>query len=248
MLRFPHTDPTRHRRPLLAALAVGAAVAGLAACASETGPRDGGIAPSLSAPTSASPLWPEYAPPDPPVEGEPSPPFQRYLDVDGVSVPAGGLKDVPVRELLERDPNVPKLIRVAVEDCPGSRCGLREPVYRDLTGDGRDELVVAVDEPSAGLTLIQVYRATGPTVRPVLISWGRIGLTGETFGHDLVLTSTGDDGRFTTRYRWNGTVMTPGVPQDGAAAPSAPGAATTPPTNPQPRPSTDTGNSTRTTR
>lgn len=71
--------------------------------------------------------------------GRPSPPFQRYLTVDGISVPAGGLKEVPVQKLLERDPNVPKLVRAAMEDCPGSRCGLREPVYRDLTGDGRDE-------------------------------------------------------------------------------------------------------------
>ncbi|MCX4821151.1 hypothetical protein OG883_14755 [Streptomyces sp. NBC_01142] len=242
MFRSLHTRPPRRGRPLLVALAVGAAMAGPTACASDTGPRDGGIAPSLSPPTSASPLWPEYAPPAPPLAGDPTPTFTQYPAVEGVLVPAGGLREVSAQTLLAQDPNVPKLVRVAVEACPGPRCGLRKPVYRDLTGDGRDELIVAVDEASAGLTLIQVYRASGSTVRPVLISWGRLGLTGETFGHDLVLTSTGDDGRFTTHYRWNGTVMTAGVRQDEDDPSPTPGVTTPPadgptasPTSPQPR-------------
>ncbi|MGW0557990.1 hypothetical protein ACWDZ6_28070 [Streptomyces sp. NPDC002926] len=220
MRRFPHTGPLHHRRPFLAALVAGAALSGVAGCASETGARDGGVAPSLSPPISAQPLWPQYAPPSPPAAGETGPPYKRYLAVDGITVPAGGLRKVAVKELLEKDPNAPQLVRAAMKDCPGSRCGLRNPVYRDLTGDGRDELVVALDEESAGLTLIQVYWTLGGTVRPVLISWGPLGLTGETFGHDLVLASTGDDGRFTTRYRWNGAVMTAGVPQDRAGDPA----------------------------
>ena len=66
-----------------------------------------------------------------------------------------------MKELLEKDPNVPQLVRAAMQNCPGPDCGLRNPVYRDLTGDGRDELVVALDAPAAGLTLIQVYWAFG---------------------------------------------------------------------------------------
>ncbi|WP_327327646.1 hypothetical protein OG735_37810 [Streptomyces sp. NBC_01210] len=228
MRRFPRTGPLHHRRPLLAALVVGAALSGVAGCASETGARDGGVAPRLSPPISPQPLWPQYAPPSPPAAGESSPSYKRYLTVDGITVPAGGLRKVAVKELLEKDPNVPPLVRAAMKNCPGSGCGLRSPAYRDLTGDGRDELVVALDEESVGLTLIQVYWAVGGTVRPVLISWGPIGLTGETFGHDLVLTSTGDDGRFTTRYRWNGAVMTAGVPQDQAGDPAGTGSGTGP--------------------
>ncbi|MEU0525935.1 hypothetical protein [Streptomyces niveus] len=209
MRRLPHFDHSRHGRPVvLAALAAAAALAGAAGCAAETGARDGGPAPELSPPVRSAPLWPDYAPPVPPTDGKADLAFEPYLPVRDVSVPAGGLKDVPVRKLLAKDPNVPEFVHVALRNCPGAECGLRDAVYRDLTADGRDELVVALDEPSSGLTLIQVYRASGDTVRPVLINWGPEGLTGETFGTDLILTSTGQNGRVTTRYRWNGEVMT----------------------------------------
>lgn len=214
MSRLPHPHP--HRRPhrvVVAALAVGAAVVSLVGCAADTGARDGGVAPRVAPPVSSSPLWPQHATPTPPAS-EPTASGRQYLSIKGVQVGAGGLKQIPVKELLEGDPNVPQLVRDAMQNCPGSACGLRAPVHRDLTGDGRDELIVALDEPKAGLTLIQVYRAFGTAVRPVLISWGPLGLTGETFGHDLVLTSTGNDGRFTTRYRWDGNVLTAAVPQD----------------------------------
>ncbi|MFE3120762.1 hypothetical protein ACFRKD_35685 [Streptomyces niveus] len=209
MRRFPHSGPARRGRPVvLAAVAVVSALAGAAGCASETGARDGGPAPSLSPPVSSAPLWPDYAPPVP-ADGEPEKhTSQRYLPVDDVTVPAGGLRKLSVRRLLTKDPNVPDFVRAALARCPGPACGLRDPVYKDLTSDGLDELVVALDEPASGLTLIQVYRASGETVRPVLINFGPVGLTGETFGTDLILTSVGQTGRVTTRYRWNGEVMT----------------------------------------
>jgi hypothetical protein len=232
MPHLPHTRPHHRRRPrqiALAALAVGAAAVGPVGCAADTGARDGGVAPRVSPPVRSSPLWPQYAPPTPPAN-EPTAPDRRYLSIKDVQVGAGGLKQIPVKELLEKDPNVPQLVREAMQNCPGPVCGLRAPVYRDLTGDGLNELIVALDEPKAGLTLIQVYRAFGTAVRPVLISWGPFGLTGETFGHDLVLASTGNDGRFTTRYRWDGNVLTAAVPQDqtGDRAPSVAGSSPLP--------------------
>lgn len=250
MRRFPHLHPSCHGRPVvLAALAAVTALAGAAGCAAETGARDDGPAPRLSPPVSSAPLWPDYAPPVPPKDGDAEQASKRYLPVRDVTVPAGGLRDVPVRELLTNDPNVPDFVRLTLRSCPGAKCGLRDAVYRDLTADGRDELLVALDEPSAGLTLIQVYRASGDTVRPVLISWGPVGLTGETFGTDLILTSTGQNGRVTTRYRWNGEVMTVENPwetsDDATRAPdplapekAVPRAATP---VPQPRTGADTG-------
>jgi len=244
--------------PVLAAAALtGPALAG---CASETGARDGGAAPRLSAPASASPLWPDYEPPALLAEGEPS--LYRYPPVDGVSVPAGGLRRVPTRTLLMRDPNVPKVVQGAVSLCPADGCPLRAPVYRDLTGDGRDELVVAVDQPKLGQTLIQVYRATGNTVRPVLVYWGQLGVTGEMFGRDLIITALGKEGRFTNRYRWNGEFMAtvtppgrgtdtrepapgtdavePAPPLETAAPEPVPDAGTGTDTAPRPRTSTGT--------
>ncbi|WP_329377492.1 hypothetical protein [Streptomyces sp. NBC_01716] len=246
MRRFPHTGPTHHGRTVvLAALAVVTALAGAAGCAAETGARDDGPAPALSPPVSSAPLWPDYAPPVPPSNGdtEAERAVQRYRPVRDVTVPAGGLRKLPVRQLLTNDPNVPEFVRAAVRNCPGAKCGLRDPVYKDLTADGRDELVVALDEPASGLTLIQVYRASGDTVRPVLISWGPVGLTGETFGTDLILTSAGQNGRVTTRYRWNGDVLTvenPWNTSDDARAPDplAPETAVPSEATPVPRPGT----------
>ncbi|MGW1893206.1 hypothetical protein ACWCP6_23610 [Streptomyces sp. NPDC002004] len=202
------------------------------------------MAPRLSPPVSASPLWPRESLPERPAgKGESGSRFPEYPVVEGVRVPAGGIRDVSAVDLLRRDNLAPKLIPAAMDACPGAWCGLRKPVYRDVTGDGRAELLVAVDDRSVGMTLFEVYRASGRSVRPILVTWGRLGLTGATYGHDLVVSSTGEDGRLTTRYRWNGRVMTASVPQDGLPAPAGeeptPGPATphasAAPTRPQPR-------------
>ncbi|MFD3522330.1 hypothetical protein [Streptomyces sp. NPDC058653] len=246
MRRFPHSGPTlRGRTSVVSALAMVTALAGAAGCAAETGARDDGPAPSLSPPVSSAPLWPDYAPPVPPTSGDEARKQlrERYLPVK-VAVPAGGLRKLPAPRLLENDPNVPEFVRAAARDCPGATCGLRDPVYKDLTADGRDELVVALDEPASGLTLIQVYRASGDSVRPVLISWGPVGLTGETFGTDLILTSAGQNGQITTRYRWNGEVMTvenPWKTSDGARAPDPLAPETAAPHEAKPVPGSRTG-------
>ncbi|WP_405607285.1 hypothetical protein [Streptomyces sp. NBC_01508] len=252
MRRFPRLGPSHHGRPLvLAALAAVAALAAMTGCASETGARDGGPAPELSPPVSSAPLWPDYAPPVPPTSGE-AEKFERYLPVEDVTVPTGGLRKLSVRQLLTADPNVPDFVRAALRSCPGAECGLRDPVYKDLTSDGQDELVVALDEPASGLTLIQVYRASGETVRPVLINFGPVGLTGETFGTDLIITSAGQTGRVTTRYRWNGEVMTVENPWKGsddgprAADPLAPEKVVPQDASAVPRPRTGTGTGTDT--
>ncbi|MER7664134.1 hypothetical protein [Streptomyces sp. NPDC096193] len=227
----------RFRRPVLAALAVCASAAGIAGCAADTGARDDGAAPQVAPPVSASPLWPQYSGPTP-EEGESTAPYRRYVNVKGIDVPAGDLRRVSVLRLLEQDPNVPQLVRTALRNCPGGSCGLRTPVYRDLTDDGKNELVVALDDPVGGLTLVQVYRAFGTSVRPILISWNTIGATGVTFGNDLILSSTGKDGRFTTRYRWNGTELVATAPQDAlgdgesSVTPQPPADATPVPSNP----------------
>ncbi|MES4908366.1 MULTISPECIES: hypothetical protein [unclassified Streptomyces] len=214
-----HSSPSQRRaRLLLTALAAAVWIAG---CASGTGAQDDGRAPRLSPPTSAVPLWPGFTPPPTPEQAQTAPRFVRYLPVEGVSAPAGGLAGLSAKRLLDKDPNVPKVIQESLTGCPGAHCPLRKPVLRDLTGDGRDELVAAVDLPEFQRTLVQVYRAAGRTVRPVLMYWGQLGVTGETYGHDLIITSTGDNGRFTVRYRWNGEVMAAVTPRGASTAPEA---------------------------
>ncbi|OPF75024.1 hypothetical protein VT50_0225660 [Streptomyces antioxidans] len=207
-------------RGLLSAVVAACAAVTAAGCAAQAGVRDDGAAPSLSAPASAVPLWPRYTPSAATTPRE-KPDFARYLPVDKVKVPSGGLAALSAKNLLLHDPNVPAVVQKEVSQCPdGGYCPLRDTVHRDLTGDGRDELVVAADLPGFERTLLQVYTASGHTVRPVLIYWGPPGLTGETFGRDLLISAIGEDGQVTTRFRWNGTVMAAVTPEDGTATPT----------------------------
>ncbi|KUJ70774.1 hypothetical protein ACZ90_00190 [Streptomyces albus subsp. albus] len=189
------------------------ALVGAVGCAADTRVRDGGRAPAVTPPISASPLWPGYTPPQVPGDAKSSPVAEPYAPVRKVTVPAGGLRAVDVPLLLQSDPNVSGLVReAAAGGCAGGRCTVRDPVYRDLTGDGREELVVAVDDLVFRLTVLAVYRASGHRVRPVLVLYVQLGSTAETFGRDLVVNAVGGDGLITTRYRWNGTVMVPVAP------------------------------------
>ncbi|MFH8365870.1 hypothetical protein [Streptomyces sp. NPDC018031] len=204
---------TGARRAVAVATAL-VSTAVLAGCAGQGGVRDDGVAPRLTPPASALPLWPGYTPAGERPTAVPS--ALPFLPVKEVSVPAGGLRDVSPLTLLERDPNMPEVLRLLVaEDCPGARCAVRKPVYRDLTGDGREELIAAVDERAVQMTMVHVYRAVGKTIQPVLVHRGQLGLTGETLGRDLVLSATGQDGQVTSRYRWNGERMALVLPGTG---------------------------------
>ncbi|WP_405540338.1 hypothetical protein [Streptomyces antimycoticus] len=225
MRSLPHASRTARQRPrprlphgLLSAVAAACAIVTAAGCAAQSGVRDDGAVPSLSAPASAVPLWPHYTP-SAASSPRQKPDFDRYLPVSRLRLPSGGLTAVSAQALLLNDPNVPALVQKEISVCPGSGdCPLRSAVHRDLTGDGKDEQVVAVDLPRLDRTLLQVYTASGRTVRPVLIYWGPPGLTGETFGRDLLISATGEDGRVTTRFRWNGRVMAAVTPENGAGA------------------------------
>ncbi|WNE94622.1 hypothetical protein PS467_04355 [Streptomyces luomodiensis] len=232
MRSFPSGPRTARRRPrhrpprgLVSAVVAACAAVATAGCTAQAGVRDDGTAPTLSAPASAVPLWPGYTPPATSAPAQESD-LARYLPVDEVQVPAGGLAALSAKNLLLHDPNVPSLVQKEISACPADgTCPLRDAVHRDLTGDDRDEMVVAVDLPRFERTLLQVYTASGHTVRPVLIYWGPQGLTGETRGRDLVISAIGEDGRVTTRFRWNGRVMAAVTPAGGTGTrPDFPGA------------------------
>ncbi|WP_209446520.1 hypothetical protein, partial [Streptomyces palmae] len=183
----------------------------------DTGLRDGGPAAEVTPPISASPLWPGYTPqPQRPAQTEPTSVTPSYPPLPGVTVPAAGLRAVPLEKLLKNDPVMPRGVLGTAPGGCASRCTMRDPVYRDLTGDGREELVVAVDEIGLRMTWVEVYRAFGNRVRPVLVLYDLTGLTIETYGRDLVVNVVRGDGLTTTRYRWNGTVMAPVTPGNDA--------------------------------
>ncbi|MFE2599120.1 hypothetical protein ACFXCZ_21905 [Streptomyces sp. NPDC059396] len=177
-----------------AATVLGGALSGYAP---DTGVRDAGAAADLSVHTDALPERPEARA------------AEAYPPLDGIRVPAdGGLDGLSVAALLSRDPRLPERSRAALRDCPGPRCPVRPPVYEDVTGDGRAELVVAVDEPAARRTFLAVYQAAAGRVRPLLVHPGAPGAGLAVAGGDLLLTVAEDAGPRTVRYRWDGAALT----------------------------------------
>ncbi|MGW8374769.1 hypothetical protein [Streptomyces sp. ODS28] len=174
----------------------------LAGCTASDGLRDNGPASKVSAPPTPSPVWPDLPTPSP--SGEEWDAGGPFDVVPGVRAPDGDLRKVPARDLLaaDRNPTVEGMLR----KCHDGPCRLRKPVYRDLTGDGRDELVLGYAGPGNRI-LVEVYRAEGSKVRPVLLHWGEPGLTAETVGRDLVLREVLYGEVSAARYRWNGTIM-----------------------------------------
>ncbi|MGD3112287.1 hypothetical protein [Streptomyces sp. YGL11-2] len=201
MLRFGRRRSVPVSTAALAGLtAVGMALA--AGCAPAGGMRDAGVAPSVSVPESASPLWPGRPPAR--SQGGPAP---SAVPVPDATVPEGGLRKVPPERLLRADPGVPEVVKGSLGNCPGKRCRLRAPVYVDLTGDGKPELVLAFDD--TGRTLMWVYTASGDSVRRVLDYAGPPQTAAATVGRDLVVDESGGGRKSTVRYRWNGQALAP---------------------------------------
>ncbi|WP_102925608.1 hypothetical protein [Streptomyces noursei] len=121
--------------------------------------------------------------------------------------PEGGLRKVSPEQLLRADPGVPEVVKGSLGDCPGRRCRLRTPVYVDLTGDGKPELVLAFDD--TGRTLMWAYTASGGSVRRVLDYAGPQQMTATAIGRDLVVDESGEGRKSTVRFRWNGRVLAP---------------------------------------
>ncbi|WP_416972181.1 hypothetical protein [Streptomyces sp. 4F14] len=177
------------------------------------GTVDDGPAPTLSPPEKARPLWPGYTPPasssgtDRPVEQH----FQPVIGVR-ISVPVSRAE---AQQLLVADPNVSSSFSAKVYGCTQQAhagCPTLRPVaHRDLTGDGKAEAVVAVDDPSSDQTLLEVYRITGRSaVLPLLVIWEPLGATASTVGRELLVTSEDTSTRTTSvsRYEWNGDTLT----------------------------------------
>ncbi|MFD9008709.1 hypothetical protein [Streptomyces sp. NPDC059552] len=107
----------------------------------------GGLGPTTPAPPVSSqphpePLWPAWSSVPGAAVGrqEPAPtPLKNAPEVG-----AEGVQGVDPVEVARADPRMrPYLGKDSIE-APG-RAGLRPPVYRDLTGDGQSELIVAAD-------------------------------------------------------------------------------------------------------
>ncbi|WP_438296183.1 hypothetical protein [Streptomyces sp. HUAS TT7] len=221
-MRNPAAETRRHRRRASLWAAAGAALATvvLSGCGDTAAVVDAGA--TVSAPPLPVPLWSVAAEPS----GSPSPlasPPDQPEPLPGVSLPPGGdLRSLSAQEIIAKDPNVtPDLQRAAADCLPGSGCGLRRPELRDLTGDGRPELLVLIDpdprhtaDTDTGLPLdtqLYVYWADGGRVFQVHADSLGKGTQVDLQERDLVIRRIADPWGWpgstsqltTDRYRWN---------------------------------------------
>lgn len=205
--------PRPRRRPGAVPVAVSAALAGLLALAAlllgreaPGGLRDGGPVQAATPPPVAKPLWPGLATAPPPVAAAAATPQAPPQPIPDLTVPGHDLTTVDVRTLLAKDPALTADEQRALDSCAG--CEVRAPEFRDLTGDGRPELVTAVVTP--GPVVLHVYTLAGDRVLPILRVRVQSGFSAETVDSDLWLrepTSTTTQTR--THYRWDGTSLAP---------------------------------------
>ncbi|MFI8927439.1 hypothetical protein ACIG3E_07165 [Streptomyces sp. NPDC053474] len=179
----------------------------LCACGASGGLDAGEPAPPVSVQPSPKPLWPGWSgttPSAPGAETATKLPPPEPLDGLGELGP-GGLARLDVRELLRADPRLRTLADRPMIDKPG-RSGIRPPVLVDLSGDGRPELLLAIDLES-GRSAVVVYAERGGKVYPVLFTAGKR-IAVEVLGTDLLVRSPcADGGEQAVRYHWDGKRM-----------------------------------------
>ncbi|GHC41677.1 hypothetical protein [Streptomyces flavofungini] len=181
------------------------AVAVLSACGATSGLGATEPAPPVSVQPRPEPLWSAWsgssAPGADPTSQQPPPEPLAGLGALG----PGGLAKADVRELLRADTRLRTLADRPLVKKPG-RPGIRPPVLTDLTGDGKPEMLVAVDVES-GRSVLVVYLEKRGKVYPVLFTAGRR-LSVETVGKDLLVRSPcAEGGEQAVRFHWDGTRM-----------------------------------------
>ncbi|MGW8331343.1 hypothetical protein ACWGLE_26025 [Streptomyces sp. NPDC055897] len=189
-------------------------VAVLAGCADTEGLHRDGAAASVSPP---EPLWPRSVPDPPGPEQQRGRPFV----VPGVArVASGDLRDADPLAVVKadlaatgrEDQGTGRLVdrRAAerVANCARAvDCGVREPVLRDLTGDGRAELITAVDIDGRASEM-RVYHAVDGRVTRVFSRRAVLEGVELAAGHLAIREPTSND-RFVyvSHYGWDGTMM-----------------------------------------
>ncbi|MBC9716131.1 hypothetical protein H9Y04_26695 [Streptomyces sp. TRM66268-LWL] len=193
------------RRTVPTALAAAALAAVLlGGCGNQNGLAEGTRAPDVSEQPHPRAIWPAWSESLPNalgdgVAGQEPPPALKRL-----TVPKGGFAEVDVRDVLRADPDMRGYARLRDISGPG-RSGIRPPRLVDLTGDGHDELVVAVDT-SSGRTVVAVYTARDGKAYRILKSGGQR-LCVEAVGSDLLLRTPRNGGENAVRYHWNGVLL-----------------------------------------
>lgn len=237
------------RPAVAAALAVPAAALLLTGCGDT-----GGLESAGSTPTAVGPreLWPSLTPASAAVDdygaGETD-------VVKGVTVPGGDLRRVDpvsvIRAQQAADPDTYKDIAKGLADCgdPGKRgpgCPVLHSYFADLTGDGKDDMVVGVKAPKQQL-LVRVYMYRDGTLTQIMNDEDAV-ISVELAGQTVVVRAVADLSGYEYRTSWQydahqkamlptrDEIVRTGPPQTPSASPAEPstGAPATPSARPSP--------------
>ncbi|MEU2794366.1 hypothetical protein [Streptomyces sp. NPDC007100] len=210
---LPHLrPPTGHVRTWPALLAAGTAAALLSGCTQTGAPKSAGQTQAASAPAR---LWQEPAQaPSPsqkesdahptPLRGVPKVPSGDIHQASWLGVvKAQATVGVTMNNALPFDQDTTQRIkRCTAERQHDNACPVRAPRYRDLNGDGKDELIVGVKGQSE-VTIWAFMVKDGQVIR-ILDTFARP-LSVEVTGRDVILREPSGSAGYEQRtvYSWN---------------------------------------------
>ncbi|XIE80209.1 hypothetical protein AB6O49_24040 [Streptomyces sp. SBR177] len=204
----------RRRRPVAVTTALCtllAAVALLAGCGGQGGLRSAGRAPDAVGPVR---LWPDLPPAtNPPIDyGE-----NTTERVPGIAVGDNDVRAVDPVAVVRAEVRGHEAARSgqdglyeetvrAIERCGTDRagCPVLAPYYRDLTGNGRDELIVGIRMPEQQLG-VRVYQAENGGLTRIMSTVDQV-VSIELAGRDLIVraSSAGIPGyEYRTAWSWD---------------------------------------------
>ncbi|GAA1195303.1 hypothetical protein F4556_005248 [Kitasatospora gansuensis] len=180
-----------------------AAVAAVSGCGAAGQLHDAGPARPIAARPIAQPLW--AAETSAAAASEATVPAPAPLP--GITVSGDDIRTVEVRSVLEKDPALRAEEQKALTGCQG--CTVRPPEYRDVSGDGRVELITAVLTGSE-TGYLHVYTLRDGRLYAALAQRVVSGFTAETVGQDLVVREpNGSQVRTATTYQWTDLRLAP---------------------------------------
>ncbi|MFH9860239.1 hypothetical protein [Streptomyces sp. NPDC017202] len=205
---MPHPRPTR---TALALAAVALLASATAACGDAGGLRGAGPTPTAVGPEK---LWPD-------LPSASSPAFDidevNTEVVKGVAVPADDLHRVDPVEVVRREiaahpgdyagsgaPYRETADRIADCDESGAGrapCPVLRPYYRDLTGDGRDELTLGFRQLPGELTAVRVYTVDKHRLVQVM-GWEDAVSAVELAGRSVIIRSPSEVAGYEYRLQW----------------------------------------------
>ncbi|MFF4656602.1 hypothetical protein [Streptomyces sp. NPDC001381] len=205
-------SPVPSSRPTRTALAVAAAV--LLASATAACGDAGGLQGAGATPTAVSPdrLWPDLTPAS-------SPAFEigevDTTTVKGVTVPGGDIHDVDpvavVRAEIAANPGdygagaydgtARRMAGCGRSGAAGRECPVLKAYYRDLTGDGHDDMTLGFRQLPGNLTAVRVYTVRGHRLVQVMAYEDAVSGV-ELAGRSVIIRSPSEVAGYEYRLQW----------------------------------------------